>query len=82
LVKIWPITFTDLPMVAVFRGSESGVLYGVVDTGTGSFLISAVGTAGAGGALAGRGTGGSSRLFHMLTFGGLPNKYDRTMKAD
>jgi hypothetical protein len=65
-------------MVAVFRGSESGILYGVVDTGTGSFLISGTGAAaGAGGALAGRGTGGSSRLFHMLTFGALPNEYER-----
>jgi hypothetical protein len=36
----------------------------------GSFLVSITG-AGAGGALAGRGAGGSSRLFHMLTLGGL-----------
>jgi hypothetical protein len=67
-------------MVAVLRGSESGVLYGVVDTGTGSFLISAAGATGVagaavandaaepgGGALAGRGAGVSSFLFHMLT---------------
>jgi hypothetical protein len=68
-------------MVAVLRGSESGVLYGVVDTGTVSFLISAAGTTGASGALAGRGAGGSSRLLHMLTFGGLPNNYRRMNKS-
>jgi hypothetical protein len=36
----------------------------------GSFLVSITGV-GAGGALAGRGVGGSSLLFHMLTLGGL-----------
>jgi hypothetical protein len=62
------MTFTDLPIIAVFRGSVSGIRWGADDTGVGSFLlISGTGAGdGAGGALAGRGAGGSSLLFHML----------------
>jgi hypothetical protein len=41
----------------------------------GSFLISGAGT-GAGGALAGRGAGGSSFLFHMLILSGLQKIYE------
>src|ERR1700761_2503738 len=66
LVKIWPMILTAFPIVAEFRASVSGVRNEVDDTGVGSFLISGNGGAGTGGALAGRGAGGSSRLFHML----------------
>jgi hypothetical protein len=55
----------------VLRDSGSGIRCGVDDTGVGSFLFSITGAGGGGGALAGRGAGGSSRLFHMLTLGGL-----------
>src|SRR5580704_1921595 len=73
LVKIWPITLTAFPMVAVLRESASGTRWGVDDNGLLSFLISGMGgaTGGAGGraggATAGRGAGCSSFLFQILT---------------
>jgi hypothetical protein len=63
---------TAFPIVAVLRESVSGPRWGVDDTKLISFLISGVGcntggAGGAGGAAAGRGAGGSSFLFQILT---------------
>jgi hypothetical protein len=65
---------TAFPIVAAFLlDSGSGLLKGIDDIGVGSFFASM--GLGTGGTVAGRGAGGvgSSRLFHMLIFGGPPD---------